>query len=340
MTLPDSPTGESSGQIAAWLIRLLLSVLMLFASSVLLWTDILSRSPLEWAIYIVGTLILTTLILDMAVRYRVRDIYDVMALIAIYGILYGLLITPAIALSDFPRTLITRVLGGHALVSLEMFGLFLALTAGENKRFRRLLLPVAGWLGFYLGVWVRWNPPLNGLFEPVSLETVILVTLPFVVLSLLLFIPVRPMAKTLSPDDLLLPPVMWAVLALPLIALFLLRVSQSLLDGTMVVVSLLITGVCWMIIWFRRSPQARMLLDRHLPAVPLSFPWIGAAIVVFGLSLVIAYHLPLVGTDQFNQLWLMEAGFAAVGFLWLPLVGTVVAFRGIDRQMRQGQSPI
>jgi len=50
----------------------------------------------------------------------------------------------------------------------------------------------------------------------------------------------------------------------------------------------------------------------------------------------LAYHLPLTGNSQINQLWLMEVGFGAVGALWYPLVAAVLAFRAVDEQMRRG----
>ena len=44
--------------------------------------------------------------------------------------------------------------------------------------------------------------------------------------------------------------------------------------------------------------------------------------------------MPLAGTPDYNQLWLMEIGYGVVGFSWLPVLAAVIAVRGVDRQIR------
>jgi hypothetical protein len=60
-------------------------------------------------------------------------------------------------------------------------------------------------------------------------------------------------------------------------------------------------------------------------------------VALFVMTVVFSYQLPLVGTRAFNQLWLMEMGFGAVGTLWLPLIAAVLAVRAIDYLVRTNQ---
>jgi hypothetical protein len=131
------------------MLRLLMAALLLFGSEILLWIDPPARAFTDWLLLVVGYVALGALVLDLAARYRIRSVYDAMLVIAIYALCAGLLLNPQTALADFPRTFMTRVLGAHGLLGLEMFGLFLALTNGTGRRTRRLLPGSSLWVGFY-----------------------------------------------------------------------------------------------------------------------------------------------------------------------------------------------
>ncbi len=113
----------------SWFVRLLLAALLGFASEVLLWTQP-TRPLLDWALLALGYLALSGLLLEIAARYRLRDAFGLLTLAGIYGMLNGLILNPATALIDVPRTLITRAMGAHAVAGLIALALFLALTRG------------------------------------------------------------------------------------------------------------------------------------------------------------------------------------------------------------------
>ncbi|MBC7814832.1 MAG: hypothetical protein H7175_26985, partial [Burkholderiales bacterium] len=71
---------DSSRSINSWLTRLSLAVLLAFGSDVLVWTNPTGRPILEWALLLVGYLGLSAVLLDVLVRYSVRDIFGVMLL--------------------------------------------------------------------------------------------------------------------------------------------------------------------------------------------------------------------------------------------------------------------
>lgn len=318
----------------AWGVRVLLALLLLFGAEVLLWNDFMQHDALDWLLRLVGYGAMAVLILDIVTRYRVRDIYDVMMALGIYALLVSVLVTPDVSLAGFPASLLTRMLGGHGLLGLEMFGLLLALTAGDKRRYRLLLLAVAAWLGFYWGVWMRWTPDLGRLFEAVPLLTMLAVLAAGYGLIVLVFVLLRRALSGLQAEELRLNTPGWLALLLVLVVLFLVQAVRGLIVMDVLALMAFLLLVCWSVLWFRHDKKEAMLLDEHLPARPLALGWLLLAALCFGAAFVPGYWLPLVGFRQINQLWLMEMGFAAVGALWLPLVAVVVAMRGLDRQMR------
>jgi hypothetical protein len=323
--------------LTAWTIRLLLAILLFFGSEVLLWTHFSQFTLIDCLVRIVGYSALSVLLLDLAVRYRIRDVYDAMVICAMYGLLASLLITPTISYAGFPRSFLTRVMGGQTLLGFEMWGLFLVLMAGTTLRYRWLLLATALWLGFYWGIWMRWTPEFSQLFDAVSLQMMFSIVACFLIATLFVYVALVRFGTAIEPVDLQLPKVQWWVLFAVMLILFVYQFYIVGMSVVPVVITTLVMLVCWSIIWYRREATGETLLDNHFPITPLNPLWIALATVCFIAATLFAYYLPLVGTREINQLWLMEMGFAAVGTLWLPIVASVLAVRGLDRQMRTNQ---
>lgn len=327
-------TGKFSG--AGWAIRIFVAALFIFGDLLFLWSTI-PETLTQWVVTITGFIAISAIVLDLATRYRIRDIYDAMVILAMVGLLAALLISPVFSFAKFPNSLLTRVLGGHTLITFEMFGLFIVLTAGHNARYRWLMLAVAAWLGFYWGIWMRWTPVFTDAFEPVALSNMLIVAGVSFALIVGLWLITSGIAKNATSDDLLLSPVEWFILLAVVIGLFLVQALQNaIFTGAMIAVVVLLV-VCWSVIWFRREEHAETLLDSHLPMQPLNLVWLAIAVAIFIIMTIAAYNIPLVGTQEINQLWLMEIGFAAVGSVWLPLIAMVIATRGIDYLMRTNQ---
>lgn len=319
-----------------WLLRLLLAALFLFGSEILLWHNIQHDGVVAWLIHIAGYLLLSTLVIDIAVRYRIRDVYDAMVLIAGYALLHSLIISPELGWQRIPDTLLTRIIGAEALTALILWGIFLSLLRGDIRKYHFLLLGGTFWLGFYWGTWMRWTPELRGTLEALPLtELFTYAGIAFLPVILLYALTIR-FAREQRPTDYLLTSLEWGI---ALIVLFLLFLYQAIL-GTITIgawiVSAILLLLCWLILWFRRDEVQISMLETHFPLKPLHPLWIALAVLVFVAATIFAYLLPLVELAQFNQLWLMELGFFAVGTFWLPLVATVLAMRGMDRAMREG----
>jgi hypothetical protein len=325
--------------IDIWALRLLLAILFFFGAELLLWTNPLQHTPGEWILRSIGYITLATLTLDFAVRYRIREVYDALVLMGIYGLIVGLVLQPQTAFADFPRTLMTRVMGGQALIGAEMFGLFLALTGGQIPRYRRLLLGFSLWLGFYWGIWVRWSPVLTDLSSSeVDLFTIFICAGVVLALTigLLLFISKRRAA--LNPVDFRLSPLGLGITFIILIIVFLERIVNSAIDITVLPPVLILLALCYAILWFRRADKGATLLASHIPPTPIGWLWIVLALVIFSTATVISYGIPLMNVLSFNQLSIMELTFAFGGLIWLPLVAAVFSVRAIDRQAQRLES--
>lgn len=320
-----------------WALRLLLAMLLLAGCELLLWPVAPDeRSLREWLFLLPVYVAVGTLALDLMARYRIRDIYDVMTVAGIVGLLVGLIANPDTALIEFPRTLLTRVMGGYVALSLGMIGLWAVLTGAGLPRYRLLLLGYAVFGGFYWGTWMRWSPVFTDrMTETPDLERMavnggVLLTLALLVLASVALL-WRDDAAPKDPTTFCLPPAGFGMLVAVLLVLFLLRAVDGVIGGDSLVAILALMAFCMTLLWFRRPNKPRQLLDSHLPPRILSPLWMGAALVVFAGMTVFAYDLPQLDFLGVNQLTLMEWGFTGFGMIWLPIVTTLVGLRALTR---------
>jgi hypothetical protein len=316
----------------------MLAAMLLFGSEILLWLNPPGRTAGEWLMLGAGYVALAALALDLAARYRLRDLYDAMLLAAIYGLLNGLLLNPATALELIPDTVINRVLGGHTLLGWEMFGLFLALTGGHIRRYQRLLPFASLWIGFYWGIWVRWLPAFTQLVKTdIALTTMLTYGAAGLVVIVVLFVLASKRTGDVTPLDLRLSVLEWGAALVVLIVLFLVHVGRDAIDSDGLGLTAMLVAVCIVVLWFRRAERGKTLLDDHLPMTPLSWKWIALALVIFAASSILAYNLPLVHLFDLDQFRLMALGYGAVGVGWLPFIASVLGYRTLDRHSRTGK---
>lgn len=322
-----------------WLLRVAFGVMLMFGTELLLWIDPPGRPIVEWGVLLVGYIALSTLTLDLAARFRIRGLYEAMALLAIYGLLAALLLNSERVFTDFPRTLATRAIGAHAFTGLLMFGYLLAFTGGHIQRMRRNLLGASIWVGFYWGIWVRWSPSLiDWIPDEVSLATMLLMLLLMLLITWGLLAAFLSRKPAITLDALRLPITQWLMLVLVLIALFLVQVLRGEITEPLAIpASALLIAVSWAVLYFRRANKGRTLFDKHLPPTPLSPLWIAASTGLFAVMAVLAYSLPYAELFGYNQLAIMEIGFALVGFGWYPVIAGVIGARAFEQQLRTQQ---
>ena len=297
--------------------RLLLAALLWFGSTGLLWTPILS--PLDW-LTLPGYYAISALLLDLAARFRARDVFALLTLAGIYGLLAALFIHPATALIDMPRTLFTRALGAHALVGLIALVTFL--------RGRNSLLYLGGALlvGVAAGVWARWSPvELWGTAEPTPLIT----ALSTFAVGVVVYLALSAVAQQPDPPtDYRLSPLGWLIISVIGAALILFHAAQGRIDGVAAITSLVLVGFSTAILWFQKRVKGTMLLDR-LPAQRLPGGLLPA--VAFFVGVMTGCLLPRTDPDGIS---ILVSLFAAYGVIWLPAVSIVLGWRSFARQAR------
>lgn len=319
--------------MARWWVRVLLGALFMFGGELLLWNDPLGRAWWDWPILAVGYGVVAAVILDLAARWRARDIFSLMTLAGFYALLNAMLLNPAQAFVDLPLSLVSRVTGAHALLGFEMLVTFLALTGGHLRHLRIALLGGALVVGLAWGTWARWSGmfaavtygevPLGILFSAGAIGLVI-------VLALTVWLYRQKTA--LRPSDMLLTRLEWAVLALILALIGLLRIAQGALNETGLLASLIVLVLVGLVLWSRRNTRLKIILDYHLPVFPLGWVWILLAIAILFWAAALAYGLPMVGDEFFNQYHIVAYGFLLYGVGWLPLVSIQLGLRAFIRQ--------
>lgn len=302
--------------------RLLLAALLLCGSEIVLWTNPPARPLADWLILAPAYVLFSALLLDLAARFRVRDLYGLMALAGLYGLLNALLINPDSALIDMPRTLFTRALGAHALIGLLALALY-----GYGGRWR-LSLTAAGAAitGGLWGHWARLSPvEFYGASES-SLLTIALYSA----------IGLAPIAAALAlyglwegdARDLRLTPIPSVVICAALIGLAILRAAQGMIDATSALIVVMLAAYCLAILWFQRRKKGAALVDS--PAPPSLRRFVALAFA-FAIGAVPGWTIARGDPDLLGVIAVL---FAAYGLVWLPALSLTLGTRAFIRQAR------
>jgi len=326
---------QASDQLSLWVVRLLLAGLLLLGNEILLWNNPQTHDPLEWGIRIIGYIVSATLLLDLAVRYRIRNVYDVMTLIVVHVMLVTMLIQPDVAFDAFPSKFIQRMLGAVGFVSIEVFGMFLLMTRASLKRGRILMIFYAIAIGFYWGIWSRWAPfrDVNDI-EPIAFNIMLALFLIVGLIVLLLFWQMSRGHSVWQPEHLKLGQRELGAVGIVMVVLLFIRFAQGILSfGGMSLAGVLL-ALAIGILYYRKPEKAQMLMDKHFPPQPIHWLWVVLAGGIVIVSAFVSYHLPFIELDFFNQLWILELAFLGIGGIWLPLIAVVFSTEAIDRQSR------
>ncbi|MEZ4668073.1 MAG: hypothetical protein R3E39_09165 [Anaerolineae bacterium] len=322
--------------------RLLLALLLLIGSEVLAWNNPTGRPVVEWVLLLPGYLALSALLLDFMVRYRVRDLFGALILTGIYSLSAALVLNPSATLNDLPRTLMTRVMGAHALLAAEMLGFFLVLTRGQTRS-RRYLLIGAIIVGLAWGIWVKNWPPDEG-FGAVDLPVMLAYCAgSLALIALLLYgLTARPLpaladeSAPMPQDALRLGRQEWLMVAVILVASAGLRlVRGEIPPGGLFVAGLLV--LCWAILWFRGRKKGATLLDGCFPPQPIAFSRFLLIASLFLALAVFGYNLPAIQVGTITPYTFIGLGFTAYGLAWLPTVSLVLGIQGYLRQLATQQ---
>jgi hypothetical protein len=339
VTLPDAqPQPLSFAPLPVWGLRLTLAALFIFGSEVLLWSAPQEHTVIDWLLVVAGQVTLATLMLDVIVRYRMRDLYTVMVAFVGYAVLASLLVNPEATLYIFPDTLLTHVLGANATFGLMTFGLLLALTTARKRRYHWLMLGYAVWVGFYFGVWTRWAPALGNFpLAPISLEMALVYAVVAVMAALLLYgvtLRLRSEEIMLTSEYLKMSVAEMGLVAAMVVVLLMLRALQKVVDGSALVAGISLLALSYAVLWTQQPEKGTSLMVDHLPPHSPSPLWIILSLAAFIVMTVVGYEIPLIDIRGASQFTLMQALMVGIGFVWLPLAASVISIRAIDRYSR------
>lgn len=310
-------------------VRLRLAMLWAFGSEILLWTAPERTEAVDLVAAVIGYLALAALLLDLGSRFRVRGLYGLLALAGLYALGHGLIINPASAFADLPRTLFTRVLGANALVGL---GALLIVIAIGRLRPRRpaILLGGIALIGIAWGMWARWSPVVitGRLSEPESPLTLgVALAIGWLAVVLALRVP-APSEPTLR-----LSPFGWTLTLGGLLAALILRFLSDAIPALGFSLSVPLILICLGILYWQRRPKGIPILERAGGAAGLRALLIGA--LAFAAGACIGLLIPRTDTSV-DPLFAITLIFTAYGFVWLPTAAVVIALRGLGRMLRAG----
>lgn len=307
---------------SAWQHRLWLAGLFFFGSEIILWTNI-QREWVEWLLIGCGYLALSALILEAAAIFRARSVFEALALAGMVGLANGLLLNPSTALVDLPRTLVTRAMGGHALMALAMIGVFTLIT-GARRTLAGLGIGAVG-LGLFWGLWARWSPtelaaqpetPLTVMLGAGGLTLAILT-------ALARWLPTKAIPRLSRLD--------WTLCLGVLLALLIVRLLNHQLDSFALIAVPLLIIYCLAVLYFRQRKKPGSFMDTGSSSP--AWTWLGLASAIFLGTGVLGYHLPR-QMESGDLLALVAVVFTAYGLIWLPCMSLVLGAQAFSRQAR------
>lgn len=316
---------------SAWWLRLWLGLWLAFGSEIIVWHNLPSRSPAELLGIFLGSMLIAAIMLNLLVRFHIRDVFGLLLLAGIYSLSAGLLLRPEYALADMPFTLVTRVMGAHTLIGFLMCLAFLIMLRGT---IRPLEYASTAMLGLGWGIWSRWAPVLvSSQSEPVLLETLLAYAVGFMVL--LIIISRLAAARTaIGLSELLLNLRSTAFVTIAVVIIVAARAVQGLLDQTSLIMIPSLIAFCVIMLWFQKREKIRTLLDTALPPRKANSIYILFLSSIFLLAGAAGYAITPFSAQN-EQFTIITGIFTAFGVVWLPTVSLVLGARAYMRQIRR-----
>lgn len=316
-------------------LRALLTALLMFGGEILLWYLPTERPLRDWLPLTIGYAALASLLLDLLSRWRPRDLFAMLSLGGVFGLLSGVLLNPAISLQNPDITLAARVLGGQSWVGVLMLGLWLALLRGKPV----WLVPLgAAVIGLSWGIWSRGFPVVltSGAVGEPALTTMLLFAVGALVIIAALWLWAARTAAHITPDALKLGRNGWPAVVIIFGGLLLWQYSEGVLPGATLAVCVLLLTYTFITLWFQRTQTVPALISGSLPlSPPRPLAWI-PALALFFICAVAGYAIPS-DLGFVETVALVGGLFSAYGLVWLPLVSLWMGYRAIVRQLHAQQ---
>ncbi len=311
--------------------RLLVALLMGFGSEGLLWAGAADRPPLDNLLVVTGIAAAALILLDIIVRWHVRDLYGLAAVGGLFALSYSLLLNPISPERDLQLSLLTDVMGGQALIAMGMLLLFIALT-GTAGRWAWLGVPLGGIIGACWGIWLRWaSVSGNWNARPATSDTLLILgvgALAAIALTVWVCARVSPI-----PADSLKMGAYEGLFAGGVVIVALYRQFDGLqIDVPVYVVLSALGAICVAMLWYRKDSY---------------FGWIGdpwkvkpawAAFLATGAAFLVAaaftYPLPRMGNPSLGLFEFIRLIFTLFGLIWLPGLTTLIGVKAVLRDIQ------
>ncbi len=309
--------------------RVTLAVAWAIGGEVLAWSFPPDRPLIDWALILAGYAALAYAMIDLAVRWRMRDLYGVAALGGLAALVYALFMNPQATLTEIPRTLVTRALGAHGLILMGMLLLWLILL--DVLPLKRLILPIAVVMGLCWGTWVRYGPLLTALRAPVIDVNTFSVIGVAIAAAIGLIAYAGTRVETVEPERLMLDPYEGAAVAAVLMALLYRQLDLAAVDMVARGLVVGLIGLCLAMMWFRKDSTRTFF---HAP-VRLRPPWalIAGSFLLFLIAGSVAFGAPVIGGEEFSQIDAVVLLFGFFGLAWMPGVAVILGLRAVLREV-------
>lgn len=308
-----------------WMIRLYFAFVLLICGELIGWQQASTYRIQEWVLVFLIYAAAAALLLDVISRWHVDNVFMLLLVAGIFGLIEGTLVSLAARDADNAGVgLIFRPMGLEVLMFLLAFWMLRLLLSGRPAGAREFIL-MAG-VGAAWGLWVRWFPELEYDRSSPTLSE----SLPFLLAALLL--------AGLMPLSFRFKPVNWQLSVYELAAsigvlVVVLIFRLEYLD--MLTLSMTAVVLIFMVftLYFTRASREKSFLD-----APLQHPhWISWLILLFPLTALAWLSYDLFESQQ-TPADILFGAITLFGALWLPMLYSWLGYTTIAQIFRESYS--
>ncbi len=320
-------------RLSVWGVRLLTGMTLLYCSEIVWW----SNNPTEyelpaWIALVVLYVAFGALVLDLLVRFKIGELYGLLLVVGMYGLLNGALVSHS-AFTNLPLSLVSRPLGLHTLGGgvVAVVGLAWAFD-GRGITCERAVGVVV--VGFFSGIWVRWYPllPANE-FPSADLPLVLAMAAG----GLVILAGVGTLVGRMSlpdSDTLRLNRAEWIIVLGVLLLAFRSGSASGAISITDGAILGLLVGYMVIVLYFVQGQSRQSFVERLIPARTLN-RWDCALLgTAFVAPIFVGYSLPGHGAEGM-PLQALTASLTIFGAVWLPGVSLGVGLRSYIQLFRE-----
>jgi hypothetical protein len=316
-----------------WGIRLSFAALLLVFSEFVVWQTPTTFNALEWAGIAAIYIALAAISLDLIERFQVNEVFSLLILAGLYGLVDGTLISRVTA-SDLPFSLVIRPLAAQPLAWIGALAVFLLLNSGRASG--PADFGVALIVGLAWGIWVHWFPLKTD--EPIPTVKIVpaLIALAVGLTACGVIRRALPPADIYRREDWRLTRVEGAAMGAILWAALVIGFAQEAISGTGLLIIAVLGG--FMVFMLNFTIRVRRITSLLEPITPPRRPNMAAWLVLVAAFLVagwIGYRLPGSG-DHSVQGDLLIGALTGFGIVWLPGVSALIGVRVFVQLAREG----